>query len=105
MLLKVEVTGTSSADPLPALYASPASASHHSNGVLFTVGRKNADIVFEKEKSVSRAHCSLRLITSKKVRGKADDGNHAAEAKTKEEIEACEASEDGLAIVLDDLGR
>lgn len=105
--------------PAKVLHACLASSSHHSDGILFSVGRKNADIVFENERSVSRSHCSLRLIsrygntkaqTGQKSRGgKGENGkerkNVAGKAKTDEEIVACDGAEDGLAVVLHDLGR
>ena len=83
-----------------------ATASHHINGVLFKVGRKNADIVFENERSVSRQHCSVRLIKiKKKKKSKNDiDSNDFGVAETDAEIEACENALDGVAVVLDDLG-
>ena len=70
--------------------------------------------MFENERSVSRSHCSLRLIgstgsstsASNSKKKKADDDNNCiGEPKGDEEKEACENAEDGWAIVLDDLGR
>ncbi len=84
------------------------------------MGRKNSeltDLTFPNEKSVSRTHCRLRLIslTGREEEGEdGDDGRDARDGVNKneplsprneEEKKLCEASIDGLAIVLDDLGR
>ena len=105
-MFKVEVE-TKGSTPDKVIFTCLASASHHENGVLFNVGRKNADIVFENERSVSRSHCSLRLVKIPPKRSKKtlDTGNSYGNAEGDEQIEACENALDGVAVVLDDLGR
>jgi len=85
-------------------------ASHHHQGILLQVGRKNSDLTFPNEKSVSRTHCRLRLISlsgaSEGTEGDGDDDgeNQPLLPRNKEEEEVCKASIDGLAVVLEDLG-
>jgi hypothetical protein len=110
-MLRVEIlqptspseTSNPEASSSSLLYANLATASHHKNGVILTVGRKNADVIFENERSVSRAHCCLRIVTLNPR--SAEEGNAPAEAQTEEEIRVCRDAKDGLAFVLDDLGR
>ncbi len=119
MLLKIEyTTGGSSASQQSSqstnatttqvLHVNFATASHHTDGILFNVGRKKADVIFENERSVSRSHCSLRIISSggaKKTKKKASDNqNHPKTPETDEEVQACDEAADGLVAVLDDLG-
>jgi len=81
-----------------------ATASNHSDGTLLTVGRKNTDVTFASERSVSRSHCNLRLISLDSAAGTGNgNGNGAVGPSGEDEIEACESSADGMAIVLEDL--
>eukprot|EP01083_Nonionella_stella_P111900 328575_1 len=116
MLLKVErlvdpasaaastsASASASSTPVPApIHVNLNTASHHSNGTLFNVGRKDADVTFGKDKSVSRSHCSLRLISNiHNVNGDGDDGDGDGDGDdgnvnvpkaptTEDEIKACE---------------
>ena len=79
------------------------------------VGRKNSDLAYPNEKSLSRTHCRLRLVSLGGRRAAAKEGeensdeveepNRALFPANEEEERACENAMDGLAIVLDDLGR
>eukprot|EP00554_Chaetoceros_debilis_P010946 CAMPEP_0194108162 /NCGR_PEP_ID=MMETSP0150-20130528/7912_1 /TAXON_ID=122233 /ORGANISM="Chaetoceros debilis, Strain MM31A-1" /LENGTH=932 /DNA_ID=CAMNT_0038796793 /DNA_START=106 /DNA_END=2904 /DNA_ORIENTATION=- len=133
MLLKVErlvdpasaasASASSTPNPKPAPAPAPASiyvnlntASHHSNGVLFNVGRKDADVTFGKDKSVSRSHCSLRLVSNIHIHNGnvEDDGNGNGNVNvnvnvpkapaTEEELKACEDAVDGWVAILEDNG-
>jgi hypothetical protein len=115
--------------PPLTLHINLNTASHHRQGTLLQVGRKNSDLAFPNEKSLSRTHCRLRLIS---LNGKSpndndnDNANNSDDATeeedngdendkdnvnkplgpgNEEERKACEESIDGLAIMLDDLGR
>ena len=108
-MLRIEIfQPTSSSENLNSeissiLHANLATASHHENGVILTVGRKNADVTFENERSVSRSHCSLRIVKLHPRSGQ--EGNVSTQAQTEDETRVCRDATDGLAFVLDDLGR
>ena len=80
-------------------YACPSTAINHSDGTFLTIGRKNTDVTFASERSVSRSHCNIRLISIDRSvpASVAPDGE--------DEVEACESSADGMAVVLEDLNR
>ena len=119
MLLRVEVIPsnktsqsqieeTISTDSQP-IFVNLKTAQHHRNGTLLHVGRKDSDLTFDGAgaKSLSRSHCRLRLI---RLNGKIEDTDDSKEneplsPKTEEEEMACKNAIDGLALVLDDIGR
>lgn len=104
------------------------SGSNAGNGILFRVGRKDADVEFTNEKSVSRQHCRVRIVSSaastssataidgmlsptKKSRKRKDSHsidhpqlNTHASPSTEDERNACESTSDGIILVLEDLG-
>ena len=102
-MFRVETISTSSEIPSKVIHACLATASDHSNGVIFNVGRKSADLTIENDRSVSRSHCSLRLIVKDKNCG--SSGNDFGAAESEDEIQACEDAVDGVAVVIQDLGR
>ena len=105
-MFRIERISKSQGEPTKVIHSCPATASHHNNGVLFNVGRKNTDIVFENDRSVSRLHCALSLITSEEQRQKNGSGFESyGVPKEREEIMACDSALDGVAVVLEDLGR
>jgi hypothetical protein len=105
-MFRIETISKSQGVPTKVIHSCPATASHHNNGILFNVGRKNTDIVFENDRSVSRLHCALSLITSEEQRLKNGSGFESyGIPKEGEEIMACDCALDGVAVVLEDLGR
>jgi hypothetical protein len=100
--------------PTAPLFINLNTASHHKDGTLLHVGRKDSDVpFFQNEKSLSRQHCRLRLISLDGTKS-SDEGQKEIQSnkenmplypKNEEEKAACENSIDGLAIVLEDLGR
>jgi len=73
---------------------------------LLTVGRKNCDINFENDKSVSRRHCRLRIMADP-AQCRNDESNEqdcVYAAKTDEEIAACQSSDCGVVILAEDMG-
>mmetsp|Transcript_14021 Transcript_14021/g.16290 ORF Transcript_14021/g.16290 Transcript_14021/m.16290 type:complete len:747 (-) Transcript_14021:176-2416(-) len=91
-------------DGILPLHINLNTASHHTDGIILLVGRKNSDLTFPNEKSVSRSHCRLRLVRLNNDKEEEEDGNHAKNPMNESEKEACESAIDGLAIVIDDLG-
>ena len=122
MLLQVEVIPSdqnslpSESEQSQTLFVNLKSAAfHHRNGTLLFIGRKESDITFKNAKALrtlSRSHCRLRLVSlSGKKLSKAEEENDKTEEneplspKTEQEEKTCLDAIDGLAIVLDDLGR
>jgi hypothetical protein len=74
MLLKVEVypftgephTGTRREPPEAPLYVSLGTATGD-EGLLLTVGRKTGDVLLPADRSASREHCRIRLVTTNKT--------------------------------------
>ena len=102
MLLKVDVTGEDPDGEVgQSVYISPSTAKHRTGNVLLQIGRKDSDVTFSdsNEKSVSRKHCCIRLISSSEEEGL------GAKYRNEKEERACQNSEDGLIVVLEDLGR
>lgn len=97
--------------PFEPLHVNIKTASHHSGGVLLHVGRKNSDLPYQNEKSVSRSHCRLRLVGLDGIHdgqdGKScDEGdNTPIYPRNDEEKKACETPVDHLAVAIEDLGR
>ena len=123
MLLRIEAVRSSqnsqsqlqsqsqSSTPLfQPLHVSLTTASQHRDGILLHVGRKGSDLPYQNEKSVSRSHCRLRLLSldaSEESQNENDNSelNDPAYPRTAEEKKACEDSVDHLAITIEDLGR
>ena len=115
MLLKIEtypshkdlaVETSSLPEASQIKYVNLATSSHHEDGILFNVGRKNSDVRFENEKSVSRSHCALRLVSNQRVkRRRENEDNLPGDAANDDEVDCCSKTMDGLIAVLDDLGR
>ena len=115
MLLKIDKSDS------PSKYACLATASHHYDtknyGTILRIGRKNADITFESDKTVSRSHCAIKIVSlnaspvaddEEGVVGTHDEeegGNVAVPPQNEEERLACEATSDGMIAVIQDLGR
>ena len=112
MLLRIDVfPHTFSANegdpvsPQQPLYVCLAATSSSSATVL-TVGRTAGDVVFSADKSVSRKHMSLTFKTNQEFHQDNDDGCAVPQkATTPEEIEACEASDNGICVVLTDSSK
>ena len=108
-MFRVDVYRPKEATPSSSpLYACLATASE--NGQLFTVGRKNATILFETDKSVSRDHLHLYLMSHHKEHQTAlEDNKYAAAAmvpESKEEIEACQQNNSlGMALLVKNFGK
>ena len=67
------------------------------------MGRKNTDVTFASERSVSRSHCNLRLISLHAAAAADDDDDDgcAVAPSGEDEVEACKSSTDGLDVVLE----
>ena len=76
-------------------------------GLIATVGRKvGMDIVFKDEKSLSRRHAALRFVATKTGNNNNDNDNgYFAEPRNEEETSACENSEYGICLVLENTGK
>jgi hypothetical protein len=75
-------------------------------GLIVTVGRKvGMDIVFKDEKSLSRRHAALRFIATKTGNNNDNDNGYFAEPRNEEETSACENSEYGICLVLENTGK
>jgi len=98
MLLRIDINCNSKPTAFHACLAT--ASNHHKDNTLLTIGRKNTDITFASERSVSRNHCVIRLISRN-----AKDGveNSPGTPSSGDEMEACESSADGMAVVLEDL--
>ena len=109
MILRIEDLTHPESKPLHVSLATALNAKHP-DGVLLTIGRKNADLCLE-DKAVSRLHCALRLVSMKSgVPKKQPNDKHGFDVKAlfpkaDEDENACSSSIDGLALVVDDLGR
>ena len=99
--------------------SSSGTANNAEQGTLFHVGRKYADVEFTNEKSVSRKHCRVRIISSNGASGSKDailspksrkNKDHPSYhhepsfPSTEEERNACESTTDGIIFILEDLG-
>ena len=132
MLLRIVIADSSSTESntqgssnkkLKTFHACLSTASHHYDaknyGTICQIGRKNSDVIFEGEKSVSRAHCAIRIVS---IHAKTDAdgnllvnegnsqddeevGNIAVPPTSDEERLACESTTDGMIAVIQDLGR
>ena len=96
--------------PFQPLHVNLNTASQHRDGILLHVGRKGSDLPYQNEKSVSRSHCRLRLLSldvREQSQNKNDnsDRNIPTYPRTAEEKKACEDAVDHLAIAIEDLGR
>lgn len=120
MLLKVDVYPSTTGEAYPGTTREPeetvyvclatsstnstATGNDNDTGRLLTVGRKSGDIMLGKDKSVSREHCVIRIVTTNKTlpKGKAAP----LPARTLEEQKACqESSFYQCSIVLESVGR
>ncbi len=119
MLLRIEPVSSlqNSQSQLPSqspavfepLHINLNTSSHHRGGILLHVGRKASDLPYQSEKSVSRSHCRLRLVSLDQSEEAQDENdtehNTPIYPRTAEEKKACENSVDNLAIAIEDLGR
>ena len=102
MLLKVDVITELDGEEgiSQTVYVSPCTAKHHTDHILLQIGRKDSDVVFKDEKSVSRKHCCLRLLSLS-----SDENGVGGKCRNENEELACQKTQDGLIAVLEDLGR
>jgi hypothetical protein len=99
--------------------SSGGTANNAEQGTLFHVGRKYADVEFTNEKSVSRKHCRVRIISSNGASGSKDSilspksrknkdhpsyHHEPSVPSTEEERNECESTTDGIIFILEDLG-
>lgn len=93
--------------PETLLKQDPPSLGPYDEGVVCAVGRKNSNIRFESDKTVSRQHCTIRLIVSPNWTSLASSST-SSEAlnkqwfapRTKEENDACA---EGVDLVVTDM--
>jgi hypothetical protein len=97
---------------LPPYYACLASADNSAGaGQLLTVGRKNSTILLDSDKSVSRDHLHLHLLSNNPEHQEPlvldDDKKFAAAGipSSPQETSACEASPMGMTLVVKNLGK
>ena len=126
MLLKVEVypfqgeayTGPPQRTPDTTVHVCLATSTSGNEGRLLTVGRKVGDITLTKDKSVSREHCIVRMVTTNKTlptsSSSSSSGNNKSNnqtstplpARTPEEQKACQASSFyQCSVVLESVGK
>jgi hypothetical protein len=93
--------------PETLLKENPSSFGAYDDGVVCVVGRKNSAISFESDKTVSRQHCTIRLIVSPNsplLASSSTSSNSVNKQwfspKTKEEYDACA---EGVDLVVTDL--
>ena len=91
MLIKVEAYPDSGGQVSKTIHACLATA--YDDGCLFRLGRKDGDLTFAKDKSVSRQHCLVRLI-----------GEGGMAPRNDEETKACREN-DGYCLVLENSGK
>ena len=114
MLLKIEVypfsgdaySGGATREPERTLHICLATASD--DGRLLTVGRKTGDIMMTKDKSVSREHFVVRVVTTNKTLPTTTGTTTTASpaAATPEQQKACqESSFYQCAVVLEGIGK
>lgn len=118
MLIRVDVypaTGVAytgdSRDPEQTLHVclatSAAQDDSNDQGRLLTVGRKTGDVVLPQDKSVSREHLILRIVTTNKSLPQREGIAKPALARTTQEQQACQASSAfyQCAVVLESVGK
>jgi hypothetical protein len=98
---QLATTGT----PSTTLHACLATVSENDTedkGCLLRVGRKTGNVIFEKDKTVSRSHCLVRCISTNPNL----NVDHAMKPRTgTEEEEACDASKYGMCLVLENASK
>jgi len=75
-------------------------ASEKESGVLFALGRKEGDITFPTDKSVSRQHCVLRCFQAS-----AKDSSDLPAPRNDAEREACANNPFGMCLVVENTGK
>jgi hypothetical protein len=100
MLLQIDVYPNNEEAPSRTFHLSPATAAHRkeSDEKWLTLGRKDCDVLLEKEKAVSRQHAVLRCLSLESREG-------CGKATTEEEVQACEENPLGMCLVLENLGK
>ena len=109
-LPSLESSSLSTTTQFKPLHVNLTTASHHHSGILLLVGRKSSDLPYQNERSVSRSHCLVRLLSLDANKEEAKDNKDTEKnipiyPRTDEEKKACENAVDNLAIVVEDLGR
>ena len=99
MLIKIQAFPDGSGAISKTLHTCLATSNKENAGVICSVGRKNGDIIFPTDKSVSREHAKLRIVS----RNHDDDGGQ--KPRNTEEIQACEKSEYGMCVVVENTGK
>ncbi|CAJ1959060.1 unnamed protein product [Cylindrotheca closterium] len=94
MLLKVDSYHDQTASLVTTLY--PCLATSKKDGILVSAGRKEGDLTFLQDKTVSRQHFVLRCLGTAKGMTK---------PRTKEEKDACKESELDMCIVYENNGK
>jgi len=106
----------------PPMYVSLATAiapdsEDATGGHLVTVGRRNASVLLDKDKSVSRQHLQLHLLSNRSEHQQGLEGNDdnagdsavlaqaAGVPKTQEEKNACNENPSGMALFIKCLGK
>jgi hypothetical protein len=122
MLIRVDVYPNDSGTISSTLYASLATTrrdgsndkdDEKNKGCLIDVGRKVGDVTFASDKTVSRQHCTLRLIGTAAAAAAAadsevDDPRSSSllpAPRTAEEIQACQDNPLHMCIVLENFGK
>ena len=84
--------------PMEPLYACLGTSK--ADGQLFTVGRKDSDVVLS-DKSVSRHHLTVSLVSTQE----SIEDRETVRPRTPEEEQACEQDPDGMCLVVTDSSR
>ncbi|KAG7359793.1 hypothetical protein IV203_034891 [Nitzschia inconspicua] len=108
MLLRIDIYPDNDKAPAQTLFVSPAtvmnreSSSDNDNvGRLLSIGRKDCEVLFDKEKSVSRKHAVLRCVSINRKHNE----RCCMKATTEEEIRACEENPLNMCLVLENIGK
>lgn len=113
MLLQVDVyphdwtAESKGGAPSQTLFASLASNGDINSNTILKLGRKEGHVLLTGDKSVSREHLLVQLITDNINNFNEKDISRPGVAKTKEEKEACQndCQGHGLAVVVENLGK
>jgi hypothetical protein len=106
MFLQIDVFPDNGKDASTTLFLSPANIVNQDDppsgdeaGRLLTIGRKDCDVLLDKDKTISRRHALLRLVSND------PKYNCGIAARNEEEIQACQDSPLGMCIVLENFSK
>lgn len=103
MFLQVEIFENESLTPSATHYATLVSRSSEQDPI-WSLGRKQGSFLAKDDRSVSRLHATLEILSANKTHNL--DGPHAPKAcTTPEQVEACKSAGDQMCVVVQNLGK